>query len=142
MKKSALIFYAILTAVALYSQEKVDENVQQILMSKTWHWGENTNSGLRLIFTQDSVKFYFVGMYGYDNIKGKYPYYLSNTEEHFFDKNKIGKYENGIYIVEKINPRSNKSNLMRILDISDNQIKLENINIKNEKKIITYTAVN
>ena len=35
MKKSALIFYAILTAVALYSQEKVDENVQQILMSKT-----------------------------------------------------------------------------------------------------------
>lgn len=131
-----------MTVVALYSQEKVDKSEQQILMSKIWHWGENTDKGLRLIFTQDSVKFYFVGMYGYDNIKGKYPYYLSNTEEHFFDKNKIGKYENGIYIVEKINPRSNKSNLMRILDISDNQIKLENINIKNEKKIITYTAVN
>ena len=81
-------------------------------------------------------------MYGYDNIKGKYPYYLSNTEEHFFDKNKIGKYENGIYIVEKVNPHSNKPNLMKILDISDKRIKLENINIKNEKKIVTYTAVN
>lgn len=142
MKRISFILYTIMTVVALYSQEKVDKSEQQILMSKIWHWGEYTDKGLRLIFTQDSVKFYFVGMYGYDNIKGKYPYYLSNTEEHFFDKNKIGKYENGIYIVEKINPRSNKSNLMRILDISDNQIKLENINIKNEKKIITYTAVN
>ena len=31
---------------------------------------------------------------------------------------------------------------MKILDINDKRIKLENINIKNEKKIVTYTAVN
>lgn len=65
-----------------------NKSVQQILMSKTWHLGKDSNTGFRFVFTRDSMGFYVVGAYGYDNFKGKQSYDLSNTKDSIFDSKK------------------------------------------------------
>ena len=137
MRRTVLLFCALTIAVLLYPQEPTGKSVQQILMSKTWHMGEDLKKGCRFVFTRDSVEFYFVGAYGYDNFNGKLPYYLSDTEDESFDNSKVGKKENGIYLITK-SPGSKPDLIIeRILEINDNQIRSEN----ERKLILIYTAV-
>ena len=96
MKKIILIFYALTIFILAYAQVPTNKSVQQILMSKTWHLGKDSNTGFRFVFTRDSMGFYVVGAYGYDNFKGKQSYDLSNTKDSIFDSKKKGKSEDGI----------------------------------------------
>ena len=88
MKKIILIFYALTIFILAYAQVPTNKSVQQILMSKTWHLGKDSNTGFRFVFTRDSMGFYVVGAYGYDNFKGKQSYDLSNTKDSIFDSKK------------------------------------------------------
>ena len=137
MKRIILLFCVLTMFVLSYSQVPADKTVQQILMSKTWHGGENLEVGLRFVYTRDSVEFYFVGAYGYDNFNGRLPYYLSDTKDEFFDNSKVGKKENGVYLITKSPGSKPDLSCERILEINDNQIRCEN----NKKRILIYTAV-
>ncbi|WP_300877951.1 hypothetical protein [uncultured Bacteroides sp.] len=137
MKRTVLLFCALTIAVLLYPQEPTGKSVQQILMSKTWHMGEDLKKGCRFVFTRDSVEFYFVGAYGYDNFNGKLPYYLSDIEDESFDNSKVGKSENGVYLIMKSPGATPNLSYKRILEINDSQIRFEN----SKKRILIYTAV-
>lgn len=85
-----------------------------------------------------------MGAYGYDNFKGKDPYYLNDTKDSLFNYNKVGKSENGLYLVERSSAPTRdkpKAYSLKILEIDDKHIKFEGIDNRNERKILIYTAV-
>ncbi|WP_294617461.1 hypothetical protein [uncultured Bacteroides sp.] len=144
MKRKVLLIGIMIMFVLSYSQVPADKTVQQILMSKTWHFGDTPKVGMRFVFTHDSMEFYVVGAYGYDNFKGKIPYYLSDTKDSFFDYSKVDKDENGLYLIEKSSAPTRdkpKAHWLKILEIDDKHIKFEGIDNRNERKILIYTAV-
>lgn len=144
MKRFVVLFYVLTMFVLSYSQVPADKTVQQILMSKTWHFGDTPKVGLRFVFTRDSLEYYFVGAYGYDNFKGKDPYYLSDTKDSFFDYSKVDKNDNGLYLIERSSAPTRdkpKAYSLKILEIDDKHIKFEGIDNRNERKILIYTAV-
>lgn len=81
-----------------------------------------------------------MGAYGYDNFNGKQSYYLSNTKDSIFDSKKIGKSEDGIYLIGELAGGA-KVQHMKIAEINDSQIKFEVVTFNKERKILIYNAV-
>ena len=141
MKKFLLVFCGLAMFVLLYAQERAGKSAQQILMSKTWHFGDNRDIGCRFVFSRDSITFYYVGLYGYDDFGGKRAYYLSNKKDDFFDDSKVGKSQEGTYLIEK-SSISSGIECSRIVNINNDQVELEVIGILGgEKKNLIYNAV-
>ena len=141
MKKLLLGFFGLVMFVLLYAQERTGKSTQQILVSKTWHFGDNRDIGCRFVFSRDSITFYYVGLYGYDDFGGKRAYYLSNKKDDFFDDSKVGKSQEGIYLIEK-SSISSGIECSRIVNIDDDQVELEVIGVLGgEKKNLIYNAV-
>lgn len=61
---------------------------------------------------------------------------LSNTKDVTFYDKKVGKNQNGDYLIKKVGGKPNVS-ILKILEIDDNQIKFESA----YEKIIIYNAV-
>lgn len=138
MKKYLLLFFGLAMFTLLSAEDGTKRSVQEILMSKTWHLGKTADVGYRFVFTRDSIEFCVVGSYGYDNFRDKWVYYLSNTNDVEFDDAKVGKNQNGKYLIEKSSGKPNVR-CLEILEISDNQIKFGTPN--GTKGDLIYNAV-
>ena len=102
MKRFLLLFMLAATIHVCYAQNS-EKNLKEILLNKQWA-GCNTNGEIdtgdykiRCKFTADTLIVSFLGK----DWDIKTPYYLSNTPDTSFNKEKVRKSDNGPYLIFK-----------------------------------------
>ena len=134
MKRFLLFFMLAITIHVCYAQNP-EKNLKEILLDKKWTGcnaeGEIDKGDLkvRCEFTTDTLIVSFIGL----DWDIKTPYYLSDTPDTSFNEDKIGKSDNGPYIIFKSSEQDSYTYL-RIDTFSETRFEFQRVYKDGKKK--------